>query len=288
MDVAIIVPMQASEARVLSGCLGGIFAQRYTGGRIEVIVVQYGGGPAPEVGQFAGRDVSFLALDNPTPYAARNLGAARANGDAFLFSEPGCVPDPDWVAAHVERLRDGCSTISVGHVVPARTTHLVETLLAYENVRDEWVFSSPHWQHYFGRPKNMAVARRRFATHGPFAEVSRGADSKLVQKVAREVGCGEIALTPTAIVRQQSIRGLPSFLRDRFGHSYALETHQSAHAAPITLGDRVALFRETVRRRHYGQLQAATLLMVLGAGILAFRAGGWSGAVTRKLTSRGS
>ena len=281
MDVAIIVPMQASEAQALPDCLGGVFTQGYTGGRIEVIVVQYGGGARPALGRFAGRDVRFLAVDHPTPYAARNLGVARAGGDALLFTEPGCVPDPDWVAEHVERLGDGRSTISVGHVVPARVTRLVETLLAYENVRDEWVFSSSRWQHYFGRPKNMGVARRRFVTHGPFAEVARGADSKLVQKVAREISCDEVGLASGAIVRQQSIRGLPSFLRERFGHSCALETHQSAHAAPISLAERAAIFRETTRRSGFGPLRSTTLLALLGTGILTFRAGGWYGKLAR-------
>lgn len=281
MDAAIILPMQASEAPGLPDCLGGVFSQRYTGGRIEVVVVQYGGGAAPEVGRFAGRDVRFFAVDHPTPYAARNLGAAQAGGDALLFSEPGCVPDPDWVAAHVERLRDGRSTISVGHVVPARVTRPVETLLAYEDVRDEWVFSSSRWPHYFGRPKNMAVARRRFVTHGPFAEVARGADSKLVQKVAREISCDEVALTPGAIVRQQSLRGLPSFLRERFSHSCALETHRSAHAAPISLPERSAIFRETIRRYGFGPLRSTTLLALLATGIFTFRAGSWYGKLAR-------
>ena len=283
MDVSIIVPMQAEEAPHLPGCLAGVFAQRYQGGRMETLVAQYGGGPAPAVAPPGQGELRILAVGDPTPYAARNAAAAAAQGEALLFTEPGCVPDPDWVAAHVERLGAGKATLSVGHVVPARMTRLVEILLAYENVRDEWVFSSSRWQHYFGRPKNMAVARRRFESHGPFVEVARGADSKLVQKVAREASCDEIALTPRAVVRQQSIRGLPSFLRDRFDHAHALQVHQSAHAAPITLADRTGIFRETVRRHGLGPLQSATLLALLAAGILTFRAGGRAGDLARKL-----
>lgn len=97
----------------------------------------------------------------------------------------------------------------------------------------------------------MAVARHRLETHGPFVEVARGADSKFVQRVAREVSCEEVALTPNAVVRQQSIRDLPSCFRDRFDHSHALQRHQSSHAAPIALGDRIRLFRETVRERQW-------------------------------------
>lgn len=282
MDVSIIVPMQASEAAGLPDCLAGIRAQRYGQGSIEVLVVRYGPGSRPGVEAPGGGVVRMLAIDHSSPYAARNVAAAQAKGDALLFTEAGCIPDPGWVAAHVERLGEGRATISVGLVAPIRKTGPVDLMLAYENVRDEWVFASSQWPHYFGRPKNMAVARRRFATHGPFVEVARGADSKLVQKVAREISCDEVVLTTGAIVRQRSIRGVPSFLRDRFSHSCALETHQSAHAAPIALADRTAIFREAVRRHGFGPTRSAALLALLATGIITFRAGARYGKLARK------
>jgi hypothetical protein len=194
----------------------------------------------------------------------------------LLFTEPGCVPDRGWLAAHVATLRDTSATLSVGHVAPSRETWAVATFLAYETVRDAWVFSGRSWQHLFGRPKNMAILRRRFESHGPFAVVMRGADSKLVQKVARELSCDEIGHAPGAIVRQESVRGLPSCYRDRFVHAKALRVHKSSHAAPIALEDRIRLFRETVTRSRFGVVRAGMLLAFLGAGIAAFRLGGAS------------
>jgi hypothetical protein len=282
MDVSIIVPMQASEAAGLPDCLAGILAQRYDQGNVEVLVVRYGRDSPTGVEVPDGGVARMLAVDHSSPYAARNVAAAQAKGDALLFTEAGCIPDPGWVAAHVERLGEGRATISVGLVAPVRHTAPVDLILAYENARDEWVFASSQWRHYFGRPKNMAFARRRFATHGPFVEVARGADSKLVQKVAREISCDEVALTTAAIVHQQSIRGVPSFLRDRFSHSCALETHQSAHAAPIALADRTAIFRDAVRRHGFGPVRSAALLALLATGILTFRAGARYGKLARK------
>lgn len=283
MDVSIIIPAQGWEGPALAASLDGALAQRYDAGRVEVLVVQYGRGNDLRPQAISrSRDVRFLAVDHASPYAARNLAARNANGDVLLFTEPGCIPDPDWVAAHVARLRDSAVTVSVGHVAPARMTRLVGTFLSYEDVRDAWVFSCGVWNHYFGRPKNMAVARRRFATHGPFAEVIRGADSKLVQAVARDLSCSEIGLAQNAVVRQQSIRGLPSCYRDRFRHAFALATHQSGHAAPISLERRVRLFRDTLDQRRYGPVMGAMLLALLGGGILAFRLGGLAGRIARR------
>jgi len=283
MNVSVIIPAQAAEARQLASTLDGILGQLYDGGGIEVFVVQYGGGDGLTLPSLTtGQEIKLLAVDHPSPYAARNFAASQATGEALLFTEPGCVPEPQWVRAHVSRLLDSTVTVSIGPVAPARVTSAVEMFLSYEDTRDAWVFSCGHWQHYFGRPKNMAVARRRFETHGPFAEVMRGADSKLVQKVAREISCGEIALTPEAVVRQQSVRGIPSCFRDRFIHGRALQVHQSSHSAPISLERRLSLFRGTLDQRGYGPMKAAGLVGLLAAGILAFRIGGWAGSAARR------
>jgi hypothetical protein len=161
-------------------------------------------------------------------------------------------------------------------VAPSRETWATRTFLSYENARDEWVFTSKSWQHLFGRPKNMAIARHRFLSHGPFAEVMRGADSKLVQLVGREVSVAEIGHTPSAIVRQEAVRGWPSLLGDRFRHARALAVHRSSHAAPIALDDRVKIFRRMAAESRHGVVTSGVLLVMLAAGIVAFRAGGLS------------
>jgi hypothetical protein len=275
MDVSVIIPAQAFDSAMLALTLRGVFEQRYNAGRVEVIVAQYGGG-ATVVVPTSGQNVPYVAVDHPSPYAARNLAARDATGELLLFTEPGCVPDADWVSAHVESVRRPGVTVSVGHVAGARETWALTTFTSYEDLRDEWVFSGHSWRHMFGRPKNMGVLRHRFESHGPFAEAMRGSDSKLVQHVARELSTGEVAYTPSAIVRQHAVRGLPSCLRDRFVHGRALRVHRSGHAAPILLGDRVRIFRSTVARRDYGVFTSLALLGFLGAGILAFRLGGAS------------
>ena len=281
MNVSIIVPTQAGAPH-LDACLGGILTQRYDAGRIEVLVVQYGGGKRVEILPSQSDQVQLLAVNHPSPYAARNLAVSQACGDLLLFTEPDCVPDRDWVRTFVERLDSPAVTVGVGHVAAARSTRLLEMFTAYEDRRDAWVFSSDRWSLYFGRPKNMAIARRRFDDHGPFVDVLRGADSKFVQRVAREVSCDEIRLVPDAVVRQLSIRGLPSCFRDRFGHSHALQKHQSSHAEPISLTDRRRILRETVKQNGYGPLSTSALVALLAAGIFVFRLGSVVGRVSRR------
>ena len=276
MNASVIIPAQDSEASQLALTLQGVFAQEYDAGRIDVCIAQYGGGNALDIATIAkGRDVRVVSVDHPSPYAARNLAATTSSGDIQLFTEPGCVPDPNWVRAHADAVRKG-ATVSVGHLAPIRETWALATFLSYETVRDDWVFSSASWQHRFGRPKNMAVTRERFLSHGPFVEVMRGADSKLVQLIARDISPREVAHAPEAIVRQLSVHGFPSCLRDRFVHARTLRIYGSAHAAPIELRDRIRILRRTVRERDYSLLRSAFLLGSLATGIMAFRLGGAS------------
>jgi len=280
MDVSVIIPAQGSDADDLAATLQGVFGQRYDG-RIEVFVAQYGGGAAIAISSSA-TTVRYLAVDHASPYVARNSAAREASGDMLLFTEPGCVPDPRWVSGHANAIRDRGITVSVGHVAGMRETWALRTFRSYEDVRDEWVFGGKSWRHLFGRPKNMAITRHRFVSHGPFAEVLRGADSKLVQYVAREVSTREIGHTPSAIVRQKNVRGLPSCLRDRFSHARSLRIHRSGHAAPIRLEDRLRIFRTTRARGGYGPAASVALLGFLAAGIVTYRLGGASARLARQ------
>jgi hypothetical protein len=281
MTVSIVVPALASEAHQLSACLGALVSQRHDHGPLEVFVAQYGVGSPLQLPADVSPSVTLIATNHASPYAARNLAAAASTGDVLLFTEPVCVAEPGWVAAHVATLGAPGVTVSVGHVSPAARTHPLDVFLSYEQVRDAWVFSCSSWRHYFGRPKNMGIARDRFRTHGPFAEVARGSDSTFVQRVARERSCAEVVWSPEAVVRQQTVCDLRSCFRDRFEHSVALQRHQSSHAAPIAFGQRARLFRDAARQRHYGPVDTLMMLALLGAGVVVFRCGGWRGAVVR-------
>src|SRR5688572_8920366 len=104
MTVSIVVPALVSEAHLLPACLASLAAQRHDGRRIEVFVAQYGGGPSLSLPPDMAPSVTLVSTDHASPYAARNLAAAASTGDVLLFTEPVCVAEPGWVAAHVAGL----------------------------------------------------------------------------------------------------------------------------------------------------------------------------------------
>jgi len=275
--ITIIVPFR-NDARSIRRCLQALASQRYEG-LVEITLIDRGAtdGSADIASSFPGMQV--LHTDHPSPYAARNLAARDATGSILVFTEANCVVEPDWVLQHVLALEGEGASVSIGRIAPERTTWMLDSFDAYERHRDEWSFKASHWRHYFGRPTNLAVRRDRFLSHGPFEEVLRGADSSLVQRIARELSCAEITYCPTAIVRHADLRGVRTCLQQRFRFSWTMATLRSSHSAPLALDERLRIFRETIKQERYGALRAAALAIMLVLGVLAFKAGSWRARV---------
>lgn len=98
--VSVILPAYHSDA-TLAACLDGLRRQTYR--NFETIVVN----SSPET-----RTRSIVAERYPEvvfeqsamrllPHAARNRGVRLARGRLLVFSDPDCIPRPDWLAALV-------------------------------------------------------------------------------------------------------------------------------------------------------------------------------------------
>jgi glycosyltransferase involved in cell wall biosynthesis len=275
VNISLIIPYR-NAGRTLEQCLDSLQAQRYQQGSISILLVDNGStdGSAEIARRFS--DIVQLQEVHPSIYAARNLGASVATGEILVFTQADCILEPDCVEQHVAALDRSNASISVGKQAPIETGPLLSMFEAYEQIRDVWSFGSANWTRYFGRPKNLAIRRKCFELHGPFEPVLRGADSLFVQKVARESSCDEITFCPDAVARQLSVDGLGSFLGYQFQNSRIMQTLRSSHSAPVQFRDQIRLFRQTTREQGYGILQSTVLLLLLGLGLLTWKAGKWS------------
>jgi glycosyltransferase involved in cell wall biosynthesis len=145
-QLSVIVPTRDRPA-ALSGCLDALAAQT-AADRLEVIVVDDGSLRAADIAAVVARHpaVRLLRGRGDGPAAARNAGAAEAQGAVLCFTDDDCLPRPDWaeqLAAEIDGGADAAAgtTLSAGGALadaaeivahaPARVPPLDGGLLAF-------------------------------------------------------------------------------------------------------------------------------------------------------------
>jgi len=102
--ISVIVPAHNAE-ETLARCLAALEAQSLSHGQYEVIVVD--DGSTDRTADIAQRhSVRLIRQANAGPAAARNRGAAAAQGELLLFTDADCAPAPDWIERMVEPFHD--------------------------------------------------------------------------------------------------------------------------------------------------------------------------------------
>ena len=99
LEFSIIIPTY-NRPRRLKQCLQSIAHLDYPRDRFEVIVVDDGSNVAlePVVTTFQEQiDITLLRQENAGPAAARNRGAAQAQGQFLAFTDDDCQPTANWL-----------------------------------------------------------------------------------------------------------------------------------------------------------------------------------------------
>lgn len=170
LTFSIIIPTH-NRAMQLADCLGALACLDYPRDRFEVIVVDDASEmPLDDAFARVPRDleVTLLRQSQAGPAAARNLGAMRARGTFFAFTDDDCVPTPGWLSALEARLCASPETAFGGQTVNALTANpysiasqmLLSYLYAYYN-------PDPDRARFF-TSNNIAVSREPFLALGGF------------------------------------------------------------------------------------------------------------------------
>ena len=268
MDISVIVPFYNADPYI-TPCLQALLTQSYPAHRYEIIMVDNNStdGSAAKVALYP--RAQLLSEARQGSYAARNRGLRAASGNIIAFTDPDCVPAPDWL----ENLRGALQRPEVGIVLGPRRfaseSGGLALLQAYETEKARYVCSGSNPAVCFGYTNKMGVRRVLLDRLGPFPEVVRGGDTVWLRRAVDAYSCEVVCFAPTAWVRHLEITSVWDFYRKQTIRGRSNQNISSMAAfQTLSLRDRLRVFRRTRQRGNYSGAQAALLwaLLVLGAG----------------------
>jgi GT2 family glycosyltransferase len=278
-SVSIVIPTRG-RPRPLSACLDALAAIDYPRDRVEIVVVDDGGGGLEHVvAPFRDRlQVVLLEQAQAGPARARNAGAARARGDVLAFTDDDCAPAPDWLRRITARLQSNPDRLIGGRTVnglPGSACSTASQLLVsyvygyYNEDPDDAGFVASN---------NIGVARAAFLAAGGFDETFAGAAEDRDFCSRWQDGGRRIVYAPEAVVEHRHVLDLRSFWRQHFG--YGVGAHRFHHARARRRGIGLRLERPAfyldLARYPFGQ-EPATRAAVLSALLFVAQAANAAG-----------
>ncbi|MEJ5915140.1 glycosyltransferase [Pseudokineococcus sp. 1T1Z-3] len=228
---SVVVPSY-DRPEELARLLGALSRLQVPAGGLEVLVVDDGGRrPAADVVARVPTPhrVRVHRQPNAGPAAARNAGAARAEGELLALTDDDCAPTPGWLTAlephlHADDVLVGGRTVNAlrENLYAEATQSLVSTL----------VEPAPGRAPTFFPTCNLAVRTHSFAATGGFDEsFPRAAGEDRAFCDAWRAAGGTLVHEPGAVVEHAHALTLRGFWRQHRGYGAAAPAVHRRRAA---------------------------------------------------------
>jgi len=275
LDFSIIVPFH-NEASRIDRCIRSLLSLDYPTDRFEILMID--NNSTDESAAIVERypQVRLLRETVQGDFAARNRGLAEARGEIIAFTDSDTAPHPDWLLRIVEVLRDPTIEVIIGNLQFAPGSRALALMAAYEEEKAELIFTSDQREIYFGYTCNMIVRRRMFDELGPFPPVFRNSDVVIVRKVIDARSCAAVVYAPTVSVQRLEVSSIWVYYAKQSIYGRDFNRYGGIAAVrPLNSGERLEIFRRTVRNRGYSLPTALYLFGLLALGALSYDLSRW-------------
>jgi glycosyltransferase involved in cell wall biosynthesis len=266
-DVTVVVPTR-DRPDPLRTCLDAL--NRQTFDQLAVVVVDDGStcvGAVEDAVALGG--ARLIRTEGRGPAAARNAGAAAADGRFVCFTDDDCEPDREWVARLVDALSSGADVVA-GTVENGRPNdplsgawHAIVDYLGETGGMAAGAFA----------PSNNLACRTEIVRAIPFDEAYEGAAGEDRDWCARVVAEGyRIVVEPRARVVHRQTLGLPGFLRQHFRYGKAAYSFRRPRGGLEGSSFYVGLLAYGFRRGFRTGLLVALAQIATAFGFVAARA----------------
>ncbi len=270
--ISVIIPV-FNAGRYLEQVIESLELQDYDRDRFEIIMVD--NNSTDDSTTIIGRHPAIKLLQEPTQgsYAARNLGINSSVGEIIAFTDSDCIPNKDWLSKIEIAMRNPSTGIALGRKSASCRATGVSLLDCYQHTRDTHIFNGDIVDLYYGYTNNMAVRRQLF-DETLFLERMRGSDATFVSDVVERLSVESVQYDPEMLVTHLEITSIWVVFKKWFiyGRSQKL-VDEETRWRPLTMLERIKVYRSTVRVHRFSLLHSAYLLTLLSSGVLCWVAG---------------
>ena len=287
VEISVVIPF-FNAAPFIERCARGLLSQGFPEELYEVIMVD--NNSTDRSAEIVRSFPAIKLLDEPQQgsYAARNRGVREARGRVVAFTDPDCVPRPDWLKQIARAMEDPQVNLVLGDRRFAVDAGVVGMLAAYESELGARIFGDRRVDCYFGYTNNMAVRTSVLRALGGFQTLSRGADSLFMRQVIRHYGAEAVRHSRWAVVRHLEISSVHDYLEKKriYGQINGNPETNTPGALPFVARLEAAL--KAGRQIAGSPLETLAFLGVLAAGSARFEWERWKRRAARCPSSPGS
>lgn len=271
--ISIIVPFYNAE-KYIRDCIESLLSQEFATDDYEIIFIDNNStDSSSEIVKRYPR-IKLVSERRQSPYATRNRGIREAAGGIIAFTDPDCIPFPDWLAEIEKAMSDPVVSVVLGQNLMGNDSLLLSMIQDYENEKEIYTFSSCDGRIYSAHTNNMAVRRGLFDELGLFVERDRGADVIFVNSVVKKYSPRAVEYREPMKVRHMEIKTPIDYYKKVF--IYGVSLNQFKHVAnfqAISFSQRLSVYMNVITKKKYSYPKSLALLVLLFAGSLFWQAG---------------
>lgn len=279
--ISIIVPFYNAE-KYIRDCIESLLSQEFATDDYEIIFIDNNStDSSSEIVKRYPR-IKLVSERRQSPYATRNRGIREAAGGIIAFTDPDCIPFPDWLAEIEKAMSDPVVSVVLGQNLMGNDSLLLSMIQDYENEKEIYTFSSCDGRIYSAHTNNMAVRRGLFEDLGLFVERDRGADVIFVNGVVKKHSPRAVEYREPMKVRHMEIKTPIDYYKKVFIYGVSLnQFKQAANFQAISFSQRLSVYMNVITKKKYSYPKSLALLVLLFVGALFWQ----TGAMGAKLRS---
>jgi glycosyltransferase involved in cell wall biosynthesis len=273
MDFSVIVPCFNNEP-YLARCLNALCTQTWAKGGYEMILIDNNSTDRSVEIARGFSEVTVLAEEIQSSYAARSRGVRQAKGEVLVFTDSDCEVCPTWLEEMARAFGSPGTGLVLGGRRHAKESFALAMAADYEAQKVDYICTQRDKNLYYGYTNNMAVRRGVFERCGPFLQVARGGDTVFVSRVVDAFGAESVRYADKAQLRHLEIDRLSDWYRKMGTYGRSSRRYgQWSPSRPLGAGQRFEIFRRTVVCNRYSWPRALSLAALLAIGVAAFGLG---------------